>query len=477
MAVTGPELPRVGSTFAGQFALLEIVGEGGMGVVFRALQLNLQREVALKVLRPTALAGGYEQFRLEREAVSAARFRSQYVIDIYDWGVSVEGLPYLVMELLHGETMAALLEREPTVEPALVAAWLRQCAEALDEAASLGIVHRDIKPANLFLAEDSITGTTAIKILDFGITKVFDRSRGTFRHEVTTQSSLRLGTTGYMSPEQLRATNTVDARADVWSLGVVVYQALAGRRPFERSSEADLIVSILSDEPARLSSVNPWLSPAVADAVGGALEKSADARYPSAGAFSRALTAALTLGTPALPASAPAGPANVVQPAPSFAIGARKTSDAGSETKASNDSMRAVRTPPRSRALKVLAIAGTTFTVSSALALATGALPFTKSAPAAPSAMKENIPRNVGDGGNQGRTVQLSSTSDAQKGASGSPAAEVQLPLPKRSADTEHFKARRVQSVIIDSSSPPSKAPASPAPSAQQFERANPYAN
>jgi eukaryotic-like serine/threonine-protein kinase len=477
MAAHAFDLPKIGSRFADQFEVLELIGQGGMGVVYRARQLKLQREVALKVLRPSAVAGGYEQFRLEREAVSAARFRSQHVVDIYDWGVSAEGLTYLVMELLHGETLADRLDRQGVLEPAQVAAWLRQCSEALDEAAALGIVHRDIKPANLFLATTPSAGTTEIKILDFGITKVFDETRATFQHEGTTQSSLRMGTTRYMSPEQLRATSSVDARADIWSLGVVAYQALCGSYPFDHECEADLIVSILSDQPPRLHLVNAKLSPAVADVVARALEKNADARYRSAGEFARALSAALAHYSIGVTMEAPAS----VRPAALLARLAPLglATDAGLETSASHDSLRVERRRPQLRATRILAIAGGAFALSSALAVAATTL-LPTSAPSGEPPKAAAPPSHRRDAEPQQLPVHVDSVPVASAAAIGrsesARLAPARPPSPKLAGSSLAKRQLPRLPAPPHPSALPTQAVVS-APAAAQFERDNPYAN
>ncbi|HKO49918.1 MAG TPA: serine/threonine-protein kinase [Polyangiaceae bacterium] len=464
------QLPGVGSTFAGQFELLELIGEGGMGVVYRARQLKLQREVALKVLRPDVLANGYESFRLEREAVSAARFRSRHVVSIYDWGISPDGLTYMVMELLHGETLAQRLRSQGAAKPAQVAAWLQQCSEALDEAAMLGIVHRDIKPANLFLTTASL-GTTEIKILDFGITKIFDPSRAAFQHEVTTRSNLRMGTTHYMSPEQLRATSDVDARADIWSLGVVVYQALSGSYPFDSACEADLIVSILSDQPKPLHLLDTKLNRAVSEAVSRALEKNVDSRYRSAGEFSRALSAALTswqvdVLAPEPPRSADRAPLLGVRFAEA-GTGTGTGTGTTLETRASNDSVRAESRKAPSRNRKILAIIGLAFAVSSVLAfVASEFLSVSTSTEHNTTAMAPP-PRQLNDDVRPTQTsprevAPLASTSAA------SPAASV-VRVPVRRP--VKYLAPASAAVVAKPSAVPSP------PVGQQFERANPYAN
>jgi serine/threonine protein kinase len=476
MARNAFELPRVGSTFAGQFEVLELIGQGGMGIVYRARQLKLQREVALKVLRPSAVADGYEEFRLEREAVSAARFRSQHVVDIYDWGMSPDGLTYLVMELLHGETLAQRLDRQGRVEPAQVLAWLRQCSEALDEASALGLVHRDIKPANIFLATTPVSGTTEIKILDFGITKVFDSTRATFSHEATSQSSLRLGTTRYMSPEQLRATSTVDSRADIWSLGVVIYQALSGRLPFDRESEADLIVSILSDEPAPLHVVNPRLSRPVANAVARALEKSAVARYRSAGEFSRALAAALARHPPS-PEEHGAKSVRAVPPPAAHPSANSVETVAGLETKASNDSLRAERKKSQLSGSKVLTIAGAAFALSSAVVFAGAAFIPASSTSEAPPTGGRVVPKATGhESEHRNPSTQFDNAPLPSASAPG-PAASITRPPTPRFLGGGSTKPKHPQAGVATRAPAPPAVSAPAPPSAPQFMRDNPYAN
>ncbi len=235
-----------GGVLAGKYELGAVLGEGGMGTVFRARHLELGEDVAIKFLSP-ALTGRHDLVeRFFREARAAVRIKSEHVARVMDVGRDESGAPYLVMELLDGEDLESLLARRGALPMAEACNYVLQACDAIAEAHALGIVHRDIKPANLFLTKRS-NGLARVKVLDFGI------SKDTGQAGSVTRTSAIMGSPAYMSPEQLRSTKEVDGRSDIWSLGVVLFELLSGSLPFAGESVADISASILRSTAAPLA--------------------------------------------------------------------------------------------------------------------------------------------------------------------------------------------------------------------------------
>src|SRR5215475_11667882 len=195
-----------------------MLGQGGMGVVVQATHLQLGQRVAIKFILPEVLHNPEVRGRFLREAQAAAQLKSAHVARVVDIGTLDTGSPYIVMEYLDGEDLASILRRSGPIPIATASAWVLEACEALAEAHSLGIIHRDLKPANLFLAYGA-GGLQSIKVFDFGISKVTTTAGGVMEPSLTRTMSV-LGSPSYASPEQLRATKSVDRRADIWALGV-----------------------------------------------------------------------------------------------------------------------------------------------------------------------------------------------------------------------------------------------------------------
>jgi len=250
-----PEAPvSLGDILAGKYRVEQVLGVGGMGVVVAAHHLHLDERVAIKFLLPeVARQGGEPVARFMREARAAAKIRSEHVGRVTDVGALDDGTPFLVMEYLEGSDLSKILEQGGplAVEDALD--YVLQACEALAEAHAIGIVHRDLKPANLFLARRA-DGSPCIKVLDFGISKMND-----IRGDMT-RTRATLGSPLYMSPEQLVSTGDVDARADLWSLGVILFELLTGKLPYEAETMPQLVAQVLQNAPARLRSLRADIS-------------------------------------------------------------------------------------------------------------------------------------------------------------------------------------------------------------------------
>ena len=223
-----------GDVLEGRYRLDVLLGEGGMGAVWRAEHLRIQKSVAVKVLHPEISRSPLETERFRREAQIAVRLKSPYVVDVLDFGQTKAGALYLVMELLEGESLRERVRREGRITPEEVGRLLRQLMRGLDAAHRAGIVHRDLKPENLWLVPDD--ARLRLKILDFGIAKVAGGMAGTEK----TQAGLVMGTPQYLSPEQA-VGGDVDHRADLYSAGIIAYLMLTGRHPFPTNDARGLL--------------------------------------------------------------------------------------------------------------------------------------------------------------------------------------------------------------------------------------------
>lgn len=276
---------RVGDVLAGKYRVERVLGVGGMGVVVAATHLALDEKVALKFLLPEIAKDPANVARFLREARAAAKIRSEHVARVTDVGTLDGGAPYLVMEYLDGEDLAARVARGGPLPVSQAVDCVLQACEALAEAHVLGIVHRDLKPANLFLtrrADDS----PSVKVLDFGISKMTsDVGPGAG----LTKTSGMMGSPIYMSPEQLQSAKDVDARTDVWALGVILYELLTGRQPFTADSLPQLVVQIMTVAPSPLRSLRADVPVGLAEAIDRALQKDRAARLPDVVAFAEAV--------------------------------------------------------------------------------------------------------------------------------------------------------------------------------------------
>ena len=269
----------------GAYELSEKLGEGGMGEVWRGHHRLLRRPAAIKLIRPSALGASEERAavlleRFEREAQATARLESQNTVEVYDFGISDDGVFFLVMELLRGANLETLVREHGPLPPERVVYILRQVCDSLDDAHQAGLVHRDIKPANIFLARKG-RRVDQVKVLDFGLVK--DRGEGDAGTVQRTQASEVLGTPAFMAPELATGTRELDGRTDLYSLGCVAYWLLTGRLLFDAETPMAMAVAHAAVAPVPPSKrgcpeVPPWLESLVMDC----LEKEPDRRPPSA---------------------------------------------------------------------------------------------------------------------------------------------------------------------------------------------------
>jgi serine/threonine protein kinase len=256
--ITGDVCPRDGASLAvpmiGRYVLEAQIGEGGMGQVWRARNPDLNKRVAIKILNPE-LAGTSAAVRFKREAVAVNEIRHKNLVDIFDIGEMADGRPYFVMEHLEGESLDSLLQRVGPLPPAELLQIITPVCRAVSACHQKNIIHRDLKPENIFLVKEE-EGPPTVKILDFGIAKVtLKEHRG--EEDELTRAGAAIGTPEYMSPEQCESTKDVDYRSDIYALGIIVFEMLSGRTPFQEENGEDNLGAVLIRQ---LSEPAPYVS-------------------------------------------------------------------------------------------------------------------------------------------------------------------------------------------------------------------------
>lgn len=277
-------MPAVGEVVDGKYRIERLVGEGAMGRVYRAQHVLLGHSVAIKILRASVDTEEVRS-RFFREAKATMALRSDHIVRVFDLGILPPKTPYMVLEYLEGIDLRSLLDTSGALPVEEAVDYTLQACEALAEAHLNGIVHRDLKPHNLFRTRRT-NGSACIKLLDFGVSKF--EELGNHEHELTS-SQVMLGSPAFMPPEQIRSPRGVDARADVWSLGVVLYMLLGGGRPFDGEGLPALCASIMVDPPRPLSERCPSVPRALEAVILRCLEKSRDHRIPNVAEVARAL--------------------------------------------------------------------------------------------------------------------------------------------------------------------------------------------
>ncbi len=272
-----------GEILDGKYRVDRVLGVGGMGIVVAATHVALNQRVAIKFLLPAAVGNAQIIERFAREARAAVQIQSQHVARVIDIGTLPTGSPYMVMEFLEGTDLAEAVEKGGAMPVTRAVSYVLQACEALAEAHALGIVHRDLKPANLFLARragrDSI-----VKVLDFGISKMNEKGPSGL-----TQTSAVMGSPYYMAPEQMMSSKDVDARADIWALGIILYELLAGAPPFAADTKAEIEFMVTQRDAPPLGTKREDVPPGLAEVVARCMLREPAQRYANVAKLAAAL--------------------------------------------------------------------------------------------------------------------------------------------------------------------------------------------
>ncbi len=272
MGVSAASL-REGDLIAGKYRVERVIGTGAMGVVVAAMHEELAERRAIKLMMPGAAGDPAGVARFVREAQSAARLKSEHVAKVFDIGRLDDGSPFMVMEFLEGSDLKRILDRAGQLPIAQATSYMIDACEAVGEAHALGIVHRDLKPANLFIAK-GLNGKPTLKVLDFGIAKAG-------KLEMTHMNDL-LGSPMYMAPEQVKSTKDADARADIWSLGVILFRMLTNKPPFEGEGVPEIMMNVLVEPVPSLRAIRPDIPEALEALIMRCLVKDREQRVQSA---------------------------------------------------------------------------------------------------------------------------------------------------------------------------------------------------
>ncbi len=274
---------RAGDVLAGKYEVERVLGSGGMGVVVAAKHVHLGERVAIKFLLPQAIKKPEVVQRFLREGRAAVRIKSEHVARVFDVGTLDDGAPYMVMEFLEGADLSTLLKTKGAVPVELAVEYVLQACEAIGEAHSLKIIHRDLKPANLFVAKRA-DGSPVVKVIDFGISKVAEAEG-----EVEmTKTDVMMGSPVYMAPEQMISARDVDERADVWSLGVILYYLVMGEQPFKGQSVTQLYHAIMEGAPS-MRLTRPDVAPSLDAAVMKCLQRHPKDRWSNVAELANAI--------------------------------------------------------------------------------------------------------------------------------------------------------------------------------------------
>jgi serine/threonine-protein kinase len=288
-----------GRLLAGKYRLTREIGHGGMGAVWEAVHEALERPVAVKFLKPWTNGDPARSARFVSEARMVAALKHRFVVDVFDFGVSDEGLYYMVLELLNGQTLARRIDDGPPFRVHEAVHLIADCLRGLHAVHEAGIVHRDLKPDNIVIVQDA--DGVFPKLIDFGISKRTEDERTPATPEGApprkrsrlTAPGMVIGTLDYMPPEQLRGRDDLDRRADVYSMGVILYEWLAGRLPFDHDNIGDLVVAITIHGAPPLRAVRPDLGDKLSHVLARALASRPEDRYPNALVLREGLLAAL----------------------------------------------------------------------------------------------------------------------------------------------------------------------------------------
>jgi serine/threonine-protein kinase len=297
--------PLIGQKLAGKYLILRLIKRGGMGAVYEGKHVLMDKTVAVKVLHPSLAVDDNVVRRFSREAKAASRISHPHAVIVTDFGESENGVVFLVMEYLEGQTLKEVIRSQGPMNLNRAAEVVRQVAGALDAAHEQGVVHRDLKSDNIMLSKTN--GGEWAKVLDFGIAKIQESDS---RDADITAANLVIGTPQYMSPEQCSQSGAIDARSDIYSFGIIIYEMLAGQVPFTGESPTVIMMKQVQDPPPSVLTARADLPPALGSVVDKALAKQPSDRYQTAGALSQALSEAIagdgasTIASPATVANA-----------------------------------------------------------------------------------------------------------------------------------------------------------------------------
>ncbi|OYT71451.1 MAG: hypothetical protein CFK52_08125 [Chloracidobacterium sp. CP2_5A] len=284
----------IGRKLEGKYHIEAKIGEGGMGAVYRARHVLMDAPLAIKILHPSLVSDATSVARFQREAQAMARIRHSNAIAVSDFGVTEDQINYIVMELFEGESLRKTLEREKKLPYAASIAIARQVCGALEAAHRSGVIHRDIKPENIFVSPQP-DGSYFVKVIDFGIAKIVtDASKG---GPPLTRQGMIIGSPNYLSPEQCTGQD-LDARSDIYSLGIVLFECLTGRVPFTAVTPVAVALLHANEPPPSLRSINPEIPESLDRLVMRALAKSKNDRPPSAREFAEELGRVARLVSP-----------------------------------------------------------------------------------------------------------------------------------------------------------------------------------
>jgi len=282
------DLVKPGEVVAGKYRIDRVLGRGGMGVVVEAWHLHFEERVAVKFLLPERVKDEESMARFEREAKAAYRIKSEHAARVLDVGRTENNVPYIAMEFLEGKDLGQLIMQQPGLSIDEAVHYVLQAAEAVAEAHSQGIVHRDLKPENLYIIRRA-GGTSCIKVLDFGLSKLDPTEAGAERTPKLTQEEVAMGTPTYMAPEQWMGAANAEPASDQWALGCILYELILGKPPFEQAALPALFGQIVGSPPPSMRNRKAEVPAELEAVIFRSLEKEAANRYPSVADFAVAL--------------------------------------------------------------------------------------------------------------------------------------------------------------------------------------------